>query len=421
MTEAPLRCDVLVVGGGLVGSALALALDAAGLRTVLVEARDPAALEQPSFDSRATALANGSQRILTALGLWDALRDHAAPIRTIHIGEQGRFGAARIRADEEGVDALGHTIENRVLGQILWQRLEQTRRFECLAPATLNAFRAEGDAVRATVAIEGRERLVEAALIVGADGARSSVRAALGIRAHEDDYGQEALILNCTTERPLGGCAFERFTAGGPLAVLPLADGRAAVIWTLDSGSAARIAELDDAAFRDRLQTSFGDRLGRIGRVGRRDRHRLLRIRSDSLGRRRSVLIGNAAVSLHPVAGQGFNLALRDVATLAELLADARGRGTDLGADTVLERYRRWRRADQRNVALFTHGLVRAFGLRLPGAGVLRGLGLVAFDVLPGAKAWLARHTMGRTGRLPRLARGLPLGASARGLQDRDG
>jgi 2-octaprenyl-6-methoxyphenol hydroxylase len=292
---------------------------------------------------------------------------------------------------------------------VLWNRLEHAERFRCLAPAKLEEFTAGTHGVGAVVATEGGSVDVSARLIVGADGARSSVRAALGIRTQEDDYAQQALIFNCTTETPLDGRAFERFTPRGPIAFLPLADGRAAVVWTLPSAAAQRIAELDDEAFRAELQATFGGRLGRIRRIGRRDRHRLLRVRSGSVNGERSVLIGNAAVNLHPVAGQGFNLALRDVATLAEMLAEAESEGGDIGADALLDRYRQWRGRDQRNVAWFTHGLVQGFGLGLPGAGVLRGLALVAFDVLPGAKGWLARQTMGRTGRLPRLARGLPL------------
>lgn len=404
-------CDVLIVGGGLVGSVLALALESAGARTVLVESRDPAQLEQESFDGRATALARGSQRILDQLGLWQALDGSAAAIRAIHIGEQGRFGAARILASEEGVEALGYTVENRVLGRVFWERLARSENFQCLAPARLRGFDTGRDAACATVEAGGANIALRARLVVGADGARSSVRDALGIAAREDDYEQQAVILNCTTEQALSGRAFERFAAQGPLAFLPLTAGRAAVVWTLQNREADCVAGLDDAAFRARLQAAFGYRLGRILRVGRRDRYPLRRIRSATLGARRSVLIGSAAVNLHPVAGQGFNLALRDVATLAEVVGDALAHGEDIGADTVLGRYRGWRARDQRTVAWFTHGLVQGFGLQLPGAGAARGLALVAFDLLPGGKAWLARQTMGMTGRLPRLARGLPLSA----------
>jgi 2-octaprenyl-6-methoxyphenol hydroxylase len=253
---------------------------------------------------------------------------------------------------------------------------------------------------------------VKARLLIAADGARSSVRQALGIVAREDDYDQQAIILNCTTEIAADGRAFERFTPQGPLAVLPTTHGRVAVIWTLPSQVADSLMALPDAAFGAELERAFGRRLGRFERIGERALHRLARTQSDALTGPRALLIGNAAMSLHPVAGQSFNLALRDVATIAELIADeivGLDVAADIGKSEVLERYRAWRHADQRKVAWFTHGLVRAFGARLPGLALLRGLGLVAFDLMPGAKAQLARHTMGTAGRLPRLARGLDL------------
>jgi 2-octaprenyl-6-methoxyphenol hydroxylase len=406
-------CDVLIVGGGLVGSVLALALRSIPVNVVLVEARDPRQLEQPSFDSRVTALANGSQRILSQLELWSALQTSAQPIRSIHIGQRGGFGAARIDARQEGVAALGFTIENRLLGEVLWRLLAAAGpQFRCYAPATLERFEAQPDFVTAQVDAGGRRTEMKARLLIAADGARSSVRQALGIATREDDYDQQAIILNCTTEIPADGRAFERFTPQGPLAVLPMTHGRVAIIWTLPSQVADSLMALPAAAFGAELERAFGRRLGRFERIGQRALHRLVRTQSDALTGPRALLIGNAAMSLHPVAGQSFNLALRDVATIAELIAEervAQGAAADIGKTEILDRYRAWRRADQRKVAAFTHGLVRAFGARLPGFAPLRGLGLVAFDLMPGAKALLARHTMGTAGRLPRLARGLDL------------
>ncbi len=409
MTGEPFDCDVLIVGGGLVGSALAVALAPLPVRCMLVEAENPQALEQPSFDSRVTALANGSARILGGLGLWDALRTQAEPILSIHISERGRFGAARIRAAEEGVPALGYTVENRALGATLWERLGADDACSVVAPAKLTRFEAQTDGVEAELERAGERIDVRTRLLVAADGARSRVRGLLGIAAREDDYAQKAVVLNCATAVPHRGAAFERFTSTGPIALLPLTGGRSGVVWTLPAAAADAAAALPDAELAAALQREFGYRLGRIGRVGARAAHPLRRVRSDTLGAPRVVLIGNAAVSLHPVAGQGFNLALRDVAALAELVAAAVARDGDAGAADVLARYAEWRRDDQRKVAWFTHGLVDLFGRRAPGFGAARGLGLVAFDLLPGAKAALARHTMGIAGRLPRLARGLPL------------
>jgi len=408
--SATLECDVLIVGGGLVGSLLANALGRLPLSVVLVEARSVELLEQPSFDGRATALANGSQRVLRQLGLWAAVQPEAEPIRTIHIGQRGRFGAARIEAGEEGVAALGYTVENRVLGRALWEPLGTQPGFRCLAPAELRDFSATAESVAASVVAGGAVRQVRARLLVAADGARSRLRDALGIEARVDEYGQHAIIVNCTTGEAPAGRAFERFTPDGPLAVLPLTRNRVAVVWTLSAASADRVMDLPDTEFRASLQAAFGYRLGRFDRIGHRDRHPLMRVRSEQLTAERTVLIGNAANALHPVAGQGFNLALRDVAALAELVADTLSAADgDIGAPALLESYRRWRRQDQRKLTSFTHALVQGFGPDQWGLGAARGAGLVAFDLAPGAKSLLARHTMGLAGRVPRLARFLDL------------
>ncbi len=413
MTQAARRdCDVLIVGGGAVGSALACALARLPLDTVLVEAQEVRQLSQPSFDTRVTALANGSQQILASLGLWPQLKGYTEAIRTIHISERGRFGAARISAAEADVPALGYTVENQALGRVLWERLRDAPRFTALAPAKVTAIHRDERCVTATIEQAGETRDLRAKLVVAADGARSAVRTALGFDALEHDYEQRAVIFNCATEAPPAGRAFERFTQRGPIALLPLTSGRTGVIWTLPSAVAAEIAALPDDAFRAELQTAFGYRLGRFTRMGARHLHTLVRIASGAVHGPRAVLIGDAALRLHPVAGQGFNLALRDVATLAEVLVDAIeavGGTDDVGASEPLDRYAAWRAADRERVSTFTHGLIRLFGESLPGMGLGRGIGLVAFDLLPGAKALLARQTMGKAGRLPRLARGLPL------------
>jgi 2-octaprenyl-6-methoxyphenol hydroxylase len=262
-------------------------------------------------------------------------------------------------------------------------------------------------ATEARVESADGDLVVRARLTVAADGARSGLRRALGIEARVDDYDQQAIIVNCTTQEPHRCRAFERFTPDGPLALLPLTADRVAVVWTLRSNRAERALGLAEDDFRSALQDAFGFRLGRFERIGRRDSHALHRVRSTAVVRDRTVLIGNAANALHPVAGQGFNLAVRDAAALAEVIASAPR--DDVGSPELLERYLSWRTDDQRKLTGFTHALVRGFGAEGVGLDTLRGLGLMAFDLLPGGKSLLARHTMGLAGRVPRLARHLDL------------
>ena len=412
MSHDVVEADVLIVGGGLAGSSLAHALAQTPLSTVVVEARDPSQLGQPSFDSRATALANGSQRILNSLDLWSQVAADAEPIRSIHISERGRFGAARIHAREEGVPALGFTLENRILGGALWQALSTADRFTSLAPAELLSLKIGQDHVEADVKMAQSRVSIVAKIVVAADGANSFVRRELEIATREDHYEQQAVIVNCTTEIAHAGRAYERFTPDGPLAFLPLSAGRVAVVWTLSHEESLRVLDLDDDAFRRELQAAFGYRLGTITRTGSRAAYPLTRIRSAEVIGPRAVLIGSAAVNLHPVAGQGFNLALRDVAALAEIFTEhpaGESSRPDPGSADTLARYQLWREQDQETVSALTHGLIRLFGYGALPLAAARGIGLMAFDLVPGAKAELARQTMGLSGRLSRLARGLPL------------
>ncbi|MDQ2694948.1 MAG: FAD-dependent monooxygenase, partial [Pseudomonadota bacterium] len=320
-------------------------------------------------------------------------------------------GFARLDHREEGVEALGYVAEARRVGAALQQRLKTLDGVDLLCPAVLESVTIAADAARAVIRQGDQTRTLSAALVVAADGAASPVRRQLGIDARRWDYGQTAVIANVTPQRPHRNVAYERFTAGGPLALLPMSDNRCALILTVDNADAGRIAALDDAAFLALLQERFGDRLGRFLRAGRRQAHPLFLMKSREHARPRLAVIGNAAHTLHPIAGQGFNLGIRDVAALAEVIADARRAGADIGDYTVLRRYADGRRWDQRRTIAFTDALARLFANPLPPVRLARDLGLVAFDLCAPAKRLLARQTLGLWGPLPRLALGLPLPA----------
>ena len=397
------RCDVAIAGGGMVGLSLAAALAKLPLEVVVIEPVTAEADEQPSFDSRTTALSTGSRRVLEGIDAWTAIAGQATPIRRIHVSERGVFGTATLTAAEQGVASLGYTIENRLLGKALREGVAAFPRLR-IRHARVVELQPGGDAVRLST---DAGEIHEARLVVAADGAQSAVRAALGIEAGVSDYGQHAIVAHVDTARFHDYTAYERFTPDGPLAVLPIVEGRSAVVWTLAPESARRVLALDDRAFLVGLQEAFGLRLGRFTRVGRRQSYPLALTRAERLTAPRAAILGNAAQALHPVAGQGFNLALRDVAMLAELIAGAEG--GDPGAAPLLERYAAWRAPDRDAVIRFTDSLVRGFGLPLAPIRHVRGGALLAFDLLRPVKHEFARRTMGLAGRQPRLVRGLPL------------
>ena len=302
----------------MVGLSLAAALAELSARRRRHRAGAAEADEQPSFDSRTTALSSGSRRVLEGIGAWSAIAGQATPIRRIHVSERGVFGTATLTAAEQGVPSLGYTIENRLLGKALRERVAAFPRLR-IRHARVAELEPGEDAVR--LRTDAGETL-EARLVVAADGAQSAVRTALGIEASVSDYGQHAIIAHVDTARFHDYTAYERFTPDGPLAVLPIVEGRSAVVWTLAPEAARRVLALDDRAFLAELQEAFGLRLGRFTRVGRRQSYPLALTRAERLTAPRAAILGNAAQALHPVAGQGFNLALRDVAMLAELLAE---------------------------------------------------------------------------------------------------
>jgi 2-octaprenyl-6-methoxyphenol hydroxylase len=401
--------DVAIVGGGMVGATLSVALAPLNLRVALIEAIPHNAASQPSFDERTTALSNGSRRILETVGVWPAVSDVATPIRKIHVSDQGRFGFARIDAAEQGLNAIGYVVANRALGSALWTRLEANRALRVFCPAEVSDVKASDHGVAIQIAERGARTTIEAKLIVAADGVQSAVRSAFGIEADARDYGQTAVITTVLPQRFHDNVAYERFTPSGPLALLPLEGGRCTLVLTLTKEAAQAALGWSDQEFLAEVQRRFGFRLGRFLKVGRRVPYPLSLTQAARTSAPRCVIIGNAAQGLHPVAGMGFNLGLRDVASLAELIAERAAMDADAGSRELLAEYDAWRAADRGGVIAFTDGLVRIFSNPLSSVRRLRNLGLLAFDLLPPAKAALSRLSTGGGGRIPKLARGVAL------------
>lgn len=401
MTES--SYDVVICGGGLVGASLALSLAHLPLRICLV---DPiAAPPPPSRDDRTFTLAQGSKRALVSLGVWPLLSPQSfEPIQEIHVSDRaGGFGFTHIRAAEVGVDALGFVTQNAALLGALYKALHSTS-----VTLRVGLFEQVDQQIdEAVVTVEGpqgRERL-HTRLLVGADGTQSAVSAFCAIPVSKQDYGREALVANCHMSAPKRGVAFERFTPEGPIAALPIGDNR--YTFVVSRASAKEWQDMPEAEFLSELHRIFGDRLGRFLQVGRRLRFPLIRQNAPRPIAARVVLVGNAAHTLHPVAGQGFNLGLRDVAVLADRIAQATRQHEDFGSMPQLEAYGASRVQDTANTMRFTDGLIRLFSHDVGPITTARNVGLTLVDCLPPLKRALALRTMGLKGSLPRLMRGL--------------
>jgi 2-octaprenyl-6-methoxyphenol hydroxylase len=407
-TDDRQRYDVAIIGGGLVGASLACALSPLGLRVVLVEAVPPRAQTRPSYDDRTLALSASSCRILEGLGLWRDLAAEATPIREIQVRELDRPGRVIMDPAELGLDRFGHVVEARTIGAAMNRALPELDGVDLLCPVQVTALDVDEHACRVRVTGERGEQELEAALLVGADGAESFVRGALGIATERHDYGQSAVICNVTPEEAHGGRAFELFTPSGPMAVMPHVGGRCGLIWCVPGEEAEALLALPDAEFLHRANARFGRRLGRFLKLGRRSAYPLRLVRALEDARPRAVLIGNAAHAIHPVGAQGFNLGLRDAATLAEVLADARraDSAADPGGWDLLCRYSAWRKPDQDGTIAYSDGLARIYANPTRAASLGRLAGLLAHAFLPGLRRQLAVKSMGYRGRVPRLARG---------------
>lgn len=392
------RRPVLIVGGGLVGASLAIALDAAGCPVILVESAAPRVDAQPSYDERNLALARATINGLEHIGVWRHAAAQATPIRHIHVSRAGDFGAARIEAAREGVDALGYTLPARELGAALLRRLDECTLLTRLAPATLEGMESLDNGWRALIRTPEGLRHVDTPLLVGADGTTSYVRQQLGIDVEEHDYRQTLFVCTVTPERAHDYRAFERFSNDGPVAVLPLSERRCGLVLTVPSEQAEEVALLDDAGYLSLAQERFGWRLGRLSRPGRRFPYAIKRVAAHRLTGKRAVIVGNAAQTIHPIGAQGFNLGLRDALTLAELVATA----ADPGQASLLEQYAARRAPDREGTMMMSHGLVRLACLDQPLLSPLRSLALLAFDHLPPLQRLMARRGMGFRGKPPR-------------------
>ena len=399
--------DVLIAGGGMVGASLAALLAAAqpALRIGIVE-RFPAGESpwQPSFDTRATALSSGSVAIFERIGLWSRIREHACAITTVHVSQRGHWGSTTLQAREHDMDALGYVVENAWLGRCLLAHLRGVANISVLSPAQVQALKPAAGCVRVDIERDGRQQALAATLCVITDGADSALSRALGITSQVEHYAQTAIIATVATQKPHDGIAYERFTDTTPLALLPLDDAvsgehRSALVLTLPDAEVDAWRDASDAQFLTLLQQRFGWRLGRLLKVGSRTLYPLKLTRSDEQVRANVVVLGNAAHSLHPVAGQGFNLALRDADTLTEVLSGACAGGKSCGDISVLAAYLQRQQQDQQRTILFSDGLPKLFAL--PQLQVIAGrvLGLVGLDLLLPAQKAFVRFAAGLGGR----------------------
>lgn len=407
----------------MVGLTLGIALSGGGLRVVLVDKADPAGFTDAAYDGRSSAIARGSQQALAALGIWRELAAAAQPILDIRVSD-GRLdrAASRLVLDyaHEGVAErtapgappapLGCIVENREIRRALNACVARAERLTVLAPATVARFSLPpgGGAVRIGL---GDGTQVAARLLIGADGRGSAVRAAAGIRVTEWSYPQSGIVCTVGHERPHNGLAHEHFLPSGPFAMLPMVDGqdgqpRSSLVWTERRSLVPAVMGLDDAAFGRELERRFGLTLGRLRPLGRRWAYPLSLMHAERYVAPRLALVGDAAHVIHPIAGQGLNLGLRDVAALAETVVDAHRVGLDIGDAGVLAGYQRWRRADNLVLAVVTDGLNRLFSNDIAPLRLARDLGLAAVNRLPSLKRVFMRHAMGLSGDLPRLIRG---------------
>ncbi len=398
--------EFVIVGGGLVGLSLGIATAEAGLDTLVVDREDPAVTLAESFDGRASAIAYGSQQILSGLGLWPKLAADAAPILEIRVADDSAPLFLHYDHREVGDHPLGWVVENTQLRRALLARVKELRHLTHAAPQSVVGV--ERTRAGALVRLAGGHA-IRARLVAAADGKSSPLRKDAGIRTIEWSYPQIGIVTTVKHEQPHRGVAVEHFMPAGPFAILPLTGNRSSLVWTERAALAPRILAMGAADFADELRRRFGDFLGAVEPVGPRWSYPLMFLHAENYAAERLALVGDAAHVIHPIAGQGLNLGLRDVAALAEVLVDARRLGLDIGDADVLHRYERWRRIDNWMLAAVTDGLNRLFSNAIPPVKLARDLGLAAVNQAPPLKRLFMRHAMGVVGDQPRLVRGEPL------------
>jgi 2-octaprenylphenol hydroxylase len=401
---ASTNIDVAIVGGGVVGAALACALADKGLTLTLIDAQTPAPYDpKAEVDLRVFALSLASRRILEALGAWPAVAvARLSPYRDMQVWDAGGKGSVHFDSADLGQPELGYIVENALLQHALWARLKGRPKVSLVHPAKATALTLDDSA--ATLTLDGGRRIA-ARLVVAADGAGSTTRTLAGIEVQDQAYAQRAVVAHVRTEKPHEATAWQRFLRTGPVAFLPLADGRVSVVWSADEVEAERILKLDDAGFCEALTAASDSRLGVVQSTTRRLSFPLQRLHAKEYVRPRFALAGDAAHALHPLAGQGVNLGLLDAAALAEVIGDAVHKGRDIGDLGVLRRYERWRKGENLAMIFALDAFKRLFSNENAGISMVRNAGLRAVDRFTPVKHAFVRRAMGLSGDLPRLAR----------------
>lgn len=403
---AKLDTDILVVGGGLAGGTLACILAAHNVDTVVIDREAPSTVLDPEYDGRASAIALGSQRVLDGAGLWDDLTDDSAPIQDIRVADGDSLMFLHYDHQDLDGEPFGFMVENRRHRAALAKRFKELKNLNVRAPDRLVSLERTSDGVVAT--LEGGDTVL-ARLVIGADGRGSEIRQRAGIALTSWSYKQHGIVCTVEHDKPHDNVAHEHFLPAGPFAILPLMGNQSCIVWTEKSHLTPAMMALDEDAFNAELSERFGDFLGDVRVIGKRWSYPLSLQFANRTTDERLVLIADAAHGMHPIAGQGLNMGLRDVAALAEVLIDARRLGLDVGAATTLEHYERWRRFDNTLMLAMTDVLNRLFSNDIAPVRLARDLGLGIVNKIPPLKRLFMRHAMGLVGDLPRLMRGQPL------------